>query len=323
MASGRKNAPVRPVRKNTGSRASASMSEAYTTAPRTSSDASKITRAVERDPPSRRCCRSRLTMFSVSTIASSTTAPSAIAKPARTIVLIVVPRQYRTSADAVSDRGIVIRLISALRQENRKSASTTTTSSAPRSRASDRLSIEIRTKVAGRKIVVSTSIGRRPGCISAMASSTPSVTSRVLAHGSFSTMSISPSPPLMTASPISGWWSILTSATSFRARTDPSSVGIGTSARSSGPRMASRWAMLSRWFGVSIIPPVPMYPPSEKRRRPASRAFAVVSITSSRDALLSRSRSGSTCTWSISNRSPQIGTFATPGTRSRRARIFQ
>ena len=81
MASGRKNAPVRPERKKTGSSASASISEAYTTAPRTSSDASKITRAVERPSGSLRCCRSRRTMFSVSTIASSTTAPSAITNP--------------------------------------------------------------------------------------------------------------------------------------------------------------------------------------------------------------------------------------------------
>ena len=46
-------------------------------------------------------------MFSMSTIASSTTAPSAITNPARIIVLIVAPRRYSTSHAAVSESGIV------------------------------------------------------------------------------------------------------------------------------------------------------------------------------------------------------------------------
>src|SRR3990170_184046 len=119
MASGLKNEPVRPVRKKIGSSASASMSDAYTTAPRTSSDASKTTLAVvamERSSLDRRCRRSRRTMFSTSTIASSTTAPKAITNPASTIVLIVVPRQARTSPAATSDSGIVTALIKALRR---------------------------------------------------------------------------------------------------------------------------------------------------------------------------------------------------------------
>ena len=46
-------------------------------------------------------------------------------------------------------------------------------------------------------------------------------------------------------------------------------------------------------------------------------------MTSSSVTPLARSRSGSTCTWSIWRRSPQIGTLATPGTRNNLARIFQ
>ena len=89
VASGVKNAPVSPERKNTGSRAIASMSDAYTIELRTSSEASSTILAVESGASERRFSRSLRTMFSQSTIASSTTAPVAITKPASTIVLIV------------------------------------------------------------------------------------------------------------------------------------------------------------------------------------------------------------------------------------------
>ncbi len=46
-------------------------------------------------------------------------------------------------------------------------------------------------------------------------------------------------------------------------------------------------------------------------------------MTSSSVTPLARSRTGSTWTWSIWSRSPQMGTFATPGTRNNLARIFQ
>ena len=58
-------------------------------------------------------------MFSTSMIASSTTSPIAITRPARTIVLIVAPTQTSTSVAAISDSGIAVRLISAVRQSNR------------------------------------------------------------------------------------------------------------------------------------------------------------------------------------------------------------
>ena len=77
-----------------------------------------------------------------------------------------------------------------------------------------RLSIASSMKSAGRKIVVSISMPGRPGRISSSAASTPRVTSSVLAQGNFSTMSISPGPSLMTASPMSGWWSMTSLATS-------------------------------------------------------------------------------------------------------------
>ena len=74
-------------------------------------------------------------------------------------------------------------------------------------------------KVAGRKIVVSTSMPGSPGAISAMASSTPVVTSTVLAPRNFWTTSSSPGPSFTTASPISGPGSTMTSPRSA-SRTD-------------------------------------------------------------------------------------------------------
>ena len=82
-------------------------------------------------------------MFSMSTMASSTTAPRAMIKPARTIVLIVVCRQASTIIAAISDSGMVITLISALRQSNRNSSSTTSTRIEPTISDSVRLSIEV------------------------------------------------------------------------------------------------------------------------------------------------------------------------------------
>jgi hypothetical protein len=78
------------------------------------------------------------------------------------------------------------------------------TSSAPSRSASVRLSIDASMKVAGRKIVGSISMPGRPGSSSSSASSTPRVTSSVLAQGSFSTMSMRPGPSFTTASPVSG-----------------------------------------------------------------------------------------------------------------------
>ena len=55
-------------------------------------------------------------MFSISMIASSTTTPTAMTNPARTIVLIVVPRRCSTIAAVMSDSGMATRLINAVRQ---------------------------------------------------------------------------------------------------------------------------------------------------------------------------------------------------------------
>ena len=65
------------------------ISVAYTIGLRTSSEASRITFAVDTPLLDNRCCRSRRTMFSTSMMASSTSAPRAMTSPASVIVLIV------------------------------------------------------------------------------------------------------------------------------------------------------------------------------------------------------------------------------------------
>ena len=282
-----------------------------------------MTLAVDRPLPSLRCCRSRRTTFSMSMMASSTMSPRAITNPARTIVLMVVPRAFRTSTAASSDSGMATTLISAVRQEYRNRASITIISRAPRIRALVRLSIASSMNVAGRKIWASMAIPGRPGRSSSSAASTPLVTSRVLAQGSFSTMSMRPSPWLMTASPMSGWWSLTRSATWLRRICRPSSVTMGRLARSSWVTMGCTCRIPSRWSEPSTQPPRPMKWPLEYRCRPASSASEVAVMTCSRVTFSRASRCWSTWTWSISSRSPQMGTLATPGTRSRRVLIFQ
>ena len=92
-------------------------------------------------------------MFSTSMIASSTTTPTEITNPARTIVLIVTSRAHRTMAAAISDSGMATRLISAVRHSNRNRMRITKTRTLPRISALDRLCSASSMKLAGRKIV--------------------------------------------------------------------------------------------------------------------------------------------------------------------------
>ena len=116
---------------------------------------------------------------------------------------MVAPVQFSTRPAATSESGIEMALINATRHSKRKRIKISTTRRNPMTIARPRLVIEVSTKVAGRKISVSTAMPSSPGAMSLSAASTARVTSSVLPHGSFSTMSISPRPSLMTASPTS------------------------------------------------------------------------------------------------------------------------
>ena len=84
-------------------------------APRTSTVASSTIAASDSVRPSARACRSRRRMFSIPTIASSTTAPMAIISPASTITLRVASRRSSTSKAAISETGMIVQLTSAIR----------------------------------------------------------------------------------------------------------------------------------------------------------------------------------------------------------------
>ena len=128
----------------------------------------------------------------------------------------------------------------------------------------------------------------------------------------------------MTASPMSGGSPYFTSATSPSRRGLPSFSSTTTWAMSSAVVIGSLCCTVSRWLADSTKPPVPTAcPPTEKASRPESRAPAVASITLSSDTSLAASLAGSAWTLRSWIRSPQIGTLATPGTRSSRDRIVQ
>ena len=192
------------------------MSEAKTTAERTSSEAARTTSKAGFGCAVSRLRRRRRAMFSTSMMASSTTSPSAMTRPAITMTLIVAPLHSSTSPAPRSDRGIAVRLMTACRQSRVNRNSTAATSAQPISRARVRLSIERSMKVAGRKIVVSIFTSVRPGFSSAMAASTARVISSVLAVGCFSTISMMPGTSSMIALPIGGAWPSTTRATSDR-----------------------------------------------------------------------------------------------------------
>jgi hypothetical protein len=301
------------------------MSVAWTTGPRTSSEASRMMPAVDLPLPSRRCWRMRRTMFSTSMMASSTSSPRAITSPARIMVLMVTPARLSTVPAATSDRGMVTALMKATRHSRMKKLRMSTTSRKPSSMALPRLLIAVWMKVAGRKMEVSTSIPVRPGRISASAASTPRVTSRVLPQGSFSTISMSPTPSLMTASPLRwGWLPRTTVATSPSATgLVPFGASMGIWASSRGLMRGRMWRIPSRWLGVSMNPPVPISRPLENFSMPTSRVSAVASMTRFRETPRWSIRRGSAWTWSTDQRSPQMATLATPGTRISRGRTVQ
>ncbi len=219
---------------------------------------------------------------------------------------------------------MAIALIRALRHSYRNSSKMMMTSTEPMNRALVRFSIAISMKVAGRKIVLSTTMPSRPGASWARVSSTPLVTSRVFAQGSFSTISMSPSPSLITASPLRGWKPRFTSAMSPRRMGAPSGELPTTTLLSWSAVTIGRVCRTpSRWLGVSTAPPVPTRVPLTCLRRPASRDVDVTVIASSSVTPLACSAAGSTLTKIISRRWPHIATLATPGTPSSRARTFQ
>ena len=82
-----------------------------------------------------RFSRSRRTTFSTSMIASSTSAPIAMAMPPSVIVLMVAPKARSTRMAAASDSGIAVSVMAAARTLARNSRTTTMTRNPPSRRA--------------------------------------------------------------------------------------------------------------------------------------------------------------------------------------------
>ena len=144
----------------------------------------------------------RRNTFSTSTTASSTSSPSAIAKPPSVMVLMVNPRYLKIRMVVNNDSGMATNEITVVRLFIKNSASTTTTIKAPSRSAKVTLSMELSIKSAWRN----KNFGDvRPGgnCRprSAIASSTSAVSAKVSAVGCFCTDKITAGCPWYPASP--------------------------------------------------------------------------------------------------------------------------
>ena len=143
-----------------------------------------------------------LNRFSTSTIASSTNEPIAIAKPPKLIVLIVNPKACITRIAINIDKGRATREMIVVRKFIRKKNNTTITKTAPSSKASWMLWIELLIKRDCLKMSVetSTSSGKvlRSSWIEA---SSLSVSSRVLVPGCLVTVTSTAGLPFSEATP--------------------------------------------------------------------------------------------------------------------------
>ena len=122
-ANWRKRMPVVPGKKATGTKTATSTSDVAITAPVTSFMPAEAAAWASRCPS--RMCRS---MFSITTMASSTTRPVARVMPKRVRVLIENPRRFTKAKVPMSDTGMVTAGMSVLRQSCRKRKMTRITS---------------------------------------------------------------------------------------------------------------------------------------------------------------------------------------------------
>ena len=135
-------------------------------------------------------------------IASSTSAPMAIARPPSVIVLIVASKPRSTRTAAASESGIAVSVIVAARTFARNSSTTSTTSIPPSSRAVVTLLTATWMKSDCRKIRRSIVTPRGSSPASASSSrSRRAVTSIVFASGCFCTPTITAGLPLRDPSP--------------------------------------------------------------------------------------------------------------------------
>ena len=123
-------------------------------------------------------------MFSTTTMASSTSAPSAMAMPPRVMVLMVAPSPFIARIAAVKDSGRATRVIAVERADSRNAKTMAMTSAAPSRKAASRLAMEISMKSAWRNRRFSICMpGGSARWMSAIAASSSRVSCSVLAAG--------------------------------------------------------------------------------------------------------------------------------------------
>ena len=91
-------------------------------------------------------------MFSTSTMASSTSSPTATAMPPRVMVFTVTPNARKISSVAMIDSGMAVRVMTLVRTLARNRNSTRNTQMVPSRMASMTLSTAVRMKSACRKM---------------------------------------------------------------------------------------------------------------------------------------------------------------------------
>ncbi len=121
-----KNCPGMPPMEATGTKTTTMVRVVAITARPISSSASMAAR--KGGLPMRKC----LTMFSISTMASSTRMPITRARPNSDILLSVKPAHCMTAKEGITERGMAIAVKVVARKSLRKTKTTNTASSAPR-----------------------------------------------------------------------------------------------------------------------------------------------------------------------------------------------
>ncbi len=142
-ASGASSLPSKPGRKSIGRNTNTRMIVALTMDVRISADARYTVSMTERRS-STGCAalsRRRLATFSISTIASSTSSPTAMARPPSVMASMPYPKSPSISVAPSNESGIAKRLISVAPGCQRKKISTNATRMAPSRSTSTRLSI--------------------------------------------------------------------------------------------------------------------------------------------------------------------------------------
>src|SRR5215471_6376566 len=256
--------------------------------------------------------RSRRAAFSTPITASSTTSPSAIARPPRVIVLSVTPKCCKTATAARSDSGMAEQQMAAVRRSNRNKNRMITTNMPPMRSAELKLSIAVLMKSAGRNSVSCrvTPSCRSVGRISASAAATPFATSRVLAPNCAVMFITTPGCPMIDAPPMAGSGASMTLATSLSVTLAPPWRTSTVCAISSGE---SDWPSVCKticWFGV-LMKPAPRTPV----------AWRAAAITSFKPKPKRINWPGRTRIWIERSSPPKISTPATPGTDRRLGRI--